>query len=58
MANVPIYVTRKSGAGETGDFTLSRGLALAVFLLVLLNVVGWSIFGLVILIEKVVSLLG
>lgn len=58
MPNLPVYVTRKSGAGQTGDFSLSPGFAVTLFLLIVLNILGWSIFGLVVLGEKAVSLLG
>lgn len=58
MSNLPVYVTRKTAAGQTGDFSLSPGLAVSVFLLILLNVVGWSIFGLVALVVKAVEFVG
>lgn len=58
MPNLPVYVTRKSGNGQTGDFSLSPGLAVTLFLLIVLNVAGWSIYGLVELALKVVNTVG
>lgn len=58
LPNLPIYVTRKTAAGNTGDYSLSPGLALTLMLLILANIAGWSIYGLVVLVTKVVSLLG
>lgn len=55
--NIPIYVTR-SHSSQTGAFTLSPWLFLLTCLLVWLNVLGWSIFGLVLLIGEAVSSLG
>lgn len=58
LRNMPLYVTRKTANGVTGDFSISPGLGVTIFLLVLLNIVGWSLYGLVELGSKAVSLLG
>ncbi len=58
MSNIPVYVTRPPAAGQTGNFSLSPGLAVTVFFLIRLNVVGWSIFGLVALVVKAVEFIG
>lgn len=58
LPNLPVYVTRKTAAGQTGDFSLSPGLAVTIFLLIVLNVLGWSIFGLVALAFEAANLVG
>ena len=58
LPNLPVYVTRKTSDGQTGNFSLSPGLAVTLFLLIVLNVGGWSIYGLILLLSKVVSLFG
>lgn len=56
--DIPLYVTRAKADGERGYLSLSPWVALTTFLLIVANIFGWSIFGLVVLAEKVVSLLG
>lgn len=58
VPRIPIYVTRPTDKGGTGYFTLSPRLALTLYILVVLNVAGWSIFGLASLIEKLVTSVG
>lgn len=62
MANppgmMPIYVTRPMGNGARGHFMLSPRFSLLVFLLIVGNILGWSIFGLVALTMKAVEYLG
>jgi hypothetical protein len=55
---MPIYVTRPTGNGGIGYFALSPRAALTVFLLILANAIGWSIFGLLALAAKAVDFLG
>lgn len=52
MTDIPIYVTR-SHSGETGAFRLSPWLFLLTCVLVWLNVIGWSAFGLYELVKQV-----
>jgi uncharacterized protein (DUF983 family) len=46
-ASIPVYVTRKTASGETGSLSLSIWMGLVAMLLVWLNVVVWSVIGLV-----------
>lgn len=55
---IPIYVSRQTGAGYTGQFALYPWLYGLICWLVTANVVGWSAFGLVTLGEKAVNYLG
>lgn len=51
---MPIYVTRKAASGETGSLSLSIWMPLVALLLVWLNVVLWSIVGLVAAVETLI----
>jgi len=44
---IPIYVTRPTAAGETGDISLAVWIPFLVTLLAVLNAIGWGIIGLV-----------
>lgn len=41
----PVYVTRKSASGETGELSLSIWMQLVVLLLLWLNAVIWGAIG-------------
>ena len=51
---MPVYVTRANADGMIGSFTMSAWMVLLTMLLVWLNVIGWSIYGIVNLIGHVI----
>lgn len=51
--SAPVYITRKSASGETGTYSMSLWMSLLAMMLVWLNVVAWSIVGLVFAVEQV-----
>lgn len=55
-ASIPFYVTRKTAGGETGEFNMPIGQLIYSFLLVYLNVVAWSIFGLITFVKAMIGL--
>lgn len=58
MAEVPAYATRPSANGTISTYSLPARLLFTICTLITLNVLGWSIFGLVALAEKAATLLG
>lgn len=54
---MPIYVTNETASGHIGSFTLNVWLAFTVYMLVLANVIGWSIVGLVELVQYILNAL-
>lgn len=54
VAAIPVYVTRTDADGETGTLSMSIWMQLVVLLLAWLNAVGWSIYGLVELVSKLI----
>lgn len=53
-ASIPVYVTRSDNSSLVGSFSVSAWLAVLIQLLVLANMVGWGVYGLVELALKVV----
>ena len=53
--SIPIYVTRKNNDGEVGTWFVEAHFGVLVLILVALNALGWSIYGIVELISKVVD---
>ena len=51
--SMPVYVTRKTADGYTGQASLSAWLVMLILLLVAYNAVGWGIFGLATLVQTV-----
>lgn len=51
---MPVYVTRKNADGWIGTVWLNAYAVVGAATLVLANLVGWSIFGLVALVEQVI----
>lgn len=51
---MPVYVTRKNSDGLIASYSISIGWSLVAMFLVLFNVIGWGIYGLVELVSKVV----
>ena len=45
-ATMPVYVTRQTSSGETGQLSISIWMALLVLLFVWLNAVVWGALGL------------
>ena len=45
--SAPVYVTRKTADGTTGSYSLSLWMTILAMLLVWLNVVVWSVVGVV-----------
>ncbi len=55
MANeIPIYVTRPNATGVIGALWLNPYVALTAILVVVSNIIGWGIYGLVELGSKVI----
>jgi cell division protein FtsB len=44
--SMPIYVTRKTAHGNTGDIQMSIWMALVAMLVIWLNVIAWGLAGL------------
>lgn len=42
---MPVYVTRKTAGGTTGQLSISIWLALLILLFVLLNAILWGAYG-------------
>jgi hypothetical protein len=53
-APIPFYVTRKTACGDTGSLSVGSWALVPIALLVPLNIIGWSVYGLVELVSKVV----
>jgi hypothetical protein len=53
-APIPFYVTRKTAWGDTGSLSVGSWALVPIALLVPLNIIGWSVYGLVELVSKVV----
>lgn len=51
---VPIYVTRQTAGGYVGSFSLASWQYGLVILVVLMNVLGWGVYGIVELVGKVI----
>lgn len=54
MNEMPIYVTRQNADGLTGTVSLGPAYVLLLTITVYFNLLGWSIYGLVLLIEHLV----
>lgn len=52
--SLPVYVTRQNGEGGVGTYSVAAWLGLTIMLLIYANLLGWGIYGLVTLVEKVV----
>jgi hypothetical protein len=53
--SIPVYVTRENPDGLVGSWFVTGWMAMVVLYVVALNVIGWGIYGLVTLAQKVVG---
>jgi len=51
---LPVYVTRPTADGRVAFFTVAAGFVVLIEFLLVLNMVGWGVYGLVELFSKVV----
>lgn len=52
--DVPIYVTRPDKNGDVGEFCVNDIVLVLIYVLSILNAVGWGVYGIFALIEKLV----
>ena len=58
MIDMPVFATRPTADGTVGAYYLNPYVAFTIFVLIMLNIIGWSIVGLVALLSKLVTLIG
>jgi len=52
--SLPVYVTNPRGDGFIADYSLNVWMAMLIYILILINALGWGIYGVIELLQKVI----
>ncbi len=55
LPDIPVYVTRPTSSGTTGSVSASPYLLLVLWLIAVLNILGWGTFSLALLVKTIID---